>query len=96
MLVYTACAPLVGVMPPALVAGVGRWTVFVWVRLVVSVWPLIEVGTSLLLTLVDSRHLALTLTSPGAIGSTTMTRSHGRSMRMSPQSVLVDLNRGGL
>jgi hypothetical protein len=55
MLVYAMCAPLVGVTPPALVTGVRRSFIFTWVCLVVSVWPLIEVGTSLLLTLVDSR-----------------------------------------
>jgi hypothetical protein len=76
--------PLVGVMPPALVVGVGRWTVFMWVHLVVFVWSLIEVGTSLLLTLVDSRCLALTLTSSGAMGTTAATRSYGRSRCVSP------------
>jgi hypothetical protein len=55
-----------------------------WVCLVVSIWPLIEVRTSLLLTLVDSRCLALTLTSPGAMGTMTTTRSYGRSRHVSP------------
>jgi hypothetical protein len=64
-----------------------------WVRLVVSIWPLIEVGTSLLLTLVDSRRLALTLTSPRAMGTTTTTRSYGRSRRVSPQPVLMGVGR---
>jgi hypothetical protein len=96
MLVYAVCAPLVSVTPPALVVRV-RWSsVFMWVHLIVSVWPLTEVRTSLLLTLVDSRHLALTLTSPGAIGTTTVIGSHGRSRCMSPQPVLIDLDRGGL
>jgi hypothetical protein len=63
-----------------------------WVHLVVSIWPLIEVRTSLFLTLVDSRRLALTLTSLGAMGMTVVTGSHGRSRRMFPQSVHVDLD----
>jgi hypothetical protein len=45
---------------------------------------LIEVGTSLLLTMVDSCRLALTLTSLGAMGMTVVTGSYGRSRRMSP------------
>jgi hypothetical protein len=42
------------VSPQPVLMGVGRWTIFVWVHLVVSIWPLIEALTSLLLTLVDS------------------------------------------
>jgi hypothetical protein len=45
VLVCAACAPLVSVTPLALIAGVRRSFVFMWVRLVVSDWPLIEVGT---------------------------------------------------
>jgi hypothetical protein len=57
---------------------------------------LTEVGTSLLLTLVDTLRLVLTLTSPGAMGATATTRRHKRSRRVSPQPVLVDLDCGNL
>jgi hypothetical protein len=65
-------------------------------RLIVSIWPLIEVGTSPLLTLVDSRRLALSLTLPRAMGTTAVTRSDEGSRCMSPQLVPVDLDCGGL
>jgi hypothetical protein len=93
MLVY---APLVSVTSPVLVIVVGRWTIFMWVCLVVSVWPLIEVGTSLFLTPVDSRLLVLTLTSLGAMGMTAVTGSYERSRCVSPQLVLIDLDHGSL
>jgi hypothetical protein len=63
---------------------VSRLCVFMWVCLIVSICPLIEVGASPLLTLVDSRRLALTLTLPGAMGMTTATGSYGRSRCVSP------------
>jgi hypothetical protein len=77
--VSTASAMLVCVTPPTLVTRVRRSSIFVRVHLVVSVCPLIEVETPPLLTMVDSRHYALTLTSPGAMGTMAVTGSHGRS-----------------
>jgi hypothetical protein len=53
-MVSVASTMLVCVTPPALVTRVRRPSVFTWVCLVVFVYPLIEVGTSLLPTLVDS------------------------------------------
>jgi hypothetical protein len=69
---------------PALVIRVRRLSVFTWMSLIVSVCPLIEVGTSLLPTLVDSRHQALTLISSGGMGTTSVTGSYGRSRCVSP------------
>jgi hypothetical protein len=40
VLLFAVCAPLVSVTPPALVVGVWRSFVFMWVWLVVFVWPL--------------------------------------------------------
>jgi hypothetical protein len=90
VLVYAVCTPLVRVTPPALVTGVRRSFVFMWVHLIVFVWPLIEIGTPLLLTLVDPRHQALTLTSPGAMGMTAVTGSYGKGQCVSPYLVLID------
>jgi hypothetical protein len=68
---------------------VSRSCIFMWVRLVVSIYPLIEVGTSLLLTLVDSRRLSLTLTLLGAMGTMATIGSYRRSRCMSPSRFLL-------